>query len=118
MHVGFGSPVGLSLIHILELITGRTHQIRAHLKKAGFPVIGDGKYGDPAVNRKVKKTFQLTTQLLHAYKIRFERTDPALDYLEGREITAKLPGFFEGIKKELLDVYKRQEYGKDSLYSG
>ena len=48
--------------------------------------------GDPAVNRKVKKTFQLTTQLLHAYKIRFERTDPALDYLEGREITAKLRG--------------------------
>lgn len=93
---------GFTLAEV-ELITGRTHQIRAHLGKAGFPIIGDAKYGEPGVNRRIKQRFELTTQLLHAYQIRFERTEPALDYLAGRTLTAALPPYFERIKKELFD---------------
>lgn len=93
---------GFTLTEV-ELITGRTHQIRAHLSQAGFPVIGDVKYGDQKVNRKMKARFELTTQLLHAYKLRFNEVDPYLKHLTGKEITAALPESFERIKKQLFD---------------
>ncbi len=56
----------------VEILTGRTHQIRAHLARAGYPIIGDGKYGDKKVNALMEREFGLTTQLLHAYKLVFE----------------------------------------------
>lgn len=93
---------GVTLTEV-ELITGRTHQICVHLSEAGFPVIGDVKYGDPKVNRQMKQRFDLTTQLLHAYKLRFNGTDPYLAHLAGKEITASLPESFERIKKQLFD---------------
>lgn len=93
---------GFTLAEV-ELITGRTHQIRAHLAKSGFPIIGDGKYGSPQVNRKMKQQFELTTQLLHAYKIRFDRAEPEMGYLQGQEILSALPDYFERIKRELFD---------------
>jgi 23S rRNA pseudouridine955/2504/2580 synthase len=77
-----------------ELITGRTHQIRAHLLSAGFPLIGDPKYGDPKINAEIKKRYGLSTQLLHAYKLE----------IQGITVTTKLPDMFEKIKKELIDV--------------
>lgn len=53
----------------VELITGKTHQIRAHLADIGHPVAGDFKYGDRAVNERLRSQYGLTGQLLHAYRI-------------------------------------------------
>ena len=55
----------LSLLEV-ELLTGRTHQIRVHLAHAGHPVVGDDKYGDFALNRKLKQRL-----LLHAGRLTF-----------------------------------------------
>ena len=53
----------------VNLITGRGHQIRAHMKSIGHPVIGDSKYGENTVNRFFKKNYGVKTQALFAYKI-------------------------------------------------
>lgn len=92
---------GFTLAEV-ELITGRTHQIRVHLSQAGFPIIGDAKYGSPKINQQVKKRFGLTTQLLHAYKLEFNEAEPPLEYLRGRGLQAELPVRFAGIKKEIF----------------
>lgn len=73
----------------VELITGRTHQIRAHLAFTGHPVIGDGKYGTNAVNRHYGRK----QQALWACRIKFAFSDKnPLDYLNGKEIKVE-PGF-------------------------
>lgn len=72
----------------VELLTGRTHQIRAHLASIGHYIIGDNKYGDKQVNRKFKKN----TQQLIAYKIKFNTESmDILKYLDGKvfEINSK-----------------------------
>ena len=72
----------LSLVEA-ELLTGRTHQIRASFADAGHPLLGDGKYGNGALNRKYGET----SQLLCAYRLRFDFPTDAggLAYLKGRE---------------------------------
>ena len=66
----------------VELVTGRTHQIRAQMAAIGHPLLGDGKYG---VNREEKQK-GYKYQALYAWKLRFEKTgeENALSYLEGR----------------------------------
>lgn len=61
-----GKNDALSLVE-LELLTGRTHQIRVHLKYRGTPILGDSVYGSPSANKK----FEPPRQLLHAHRIAF-----------------------------------------------
>lgn len=70
-----------SLVEV-DLITGRTHQIRAHFASAGHPLAGDGKYGDYQFNREMGMSYQA----LYAYKVAFHFSSGAehLDYLNGK----------------------------------
>ena len=92
---------GYTLVEV-ELLTGRSHQIRAHLASIGHPVIGDAKYGDPAKNRRVRDRFGLTTQFLHAERLEVVRGIPPLDGLSGRVFTAPLPENMERIRAALF----------------
>ena len=74
-----------SLLEV-KLITGKTHQIRAHLAHVGHPIIGDGKYGNELINRK----FKAKKQRLTAYKMILNFSDDSrLNYLNGREFICK-----------------------------
>lgn len=95
-----------SLLEI-ELFTGRTHQIRAHLSDSGFPILGDPKYGDAAVNRRFRERFGLSTQLLHAYRLEFRDADEPLSYLSGSEVISQPPGMFQKIERALFGRAKK-----------
>ena len=76
---------GLSLVEV-DLLTGRTHQIRAHFAYIGHPLLGDGKYGKNEVNRR----YGFKYQALYSYKLTFRFTTDSgiLAYLDGKSFTA------------------------------
>ena len=84
------SEKGLSLVEC-ELITGRTHQIRAQFAHAGHPLLGDGKYG------KLDKRFDRTYQALYSYKLTFTFTSEAgeLEYLNGKSFQVEKVDFVQ-----------------------
>ena len=79
----------------VDLITGRTHQIRAHLAHLGCPILGDGKYG----SNKFNKEYSIKTQALYSYKLTFKFTTDAgiLSYLDGKCF-------------EISDIWFKQKY--------
>ncbi len=86
----------------VRLITGKTHQIRAHLAHIGHPVIGDAKYGDKGVNRLFRKDFGLTHQFLYAYRLVFKRATPLLEYLKGMEVEVPLPPQLKSVEEGIF----------------
>lgn len=84
------SKNGLSLVEC-ELVTGRTHQIRAQFAHAGHPLLGDGKYG------KLDKRYTRTYQALYSYRLTFRFTTDAgcLAYLDGRQFRVEKVDFVE-----------------------
>lgn len=55
----------------VDLLTGRTHQIRVHLSSIGYPIVGDKIYGNEKVNTAIMETYGLSRQWLHAYRLNF-----------------------------------------------
>ncbi len=86
----------LTLLKV-ELITGKTHQIRAHLASIGHPILGDDKYGDHLTNRAYKEKYKVYHQLLHSYQIILPDFEGELKNLSGQAFEAPLPFNFENL---------------------
>lgn len=74
----------------VHLITGRSHQIRAHLASIGYPIVGDFKYGDKKINQYVREHYGIKSQLLHAYSVEFP---------DGRLFVAPEPKIYEHLRE-------------------
>lgn len=60
---------------LVKLITGKTHQIRAHLSSISHPIIGDYKYGEKSVNERFKREYGIKSQLLHSFRLVYPNSD-------------------------------------------
>lgn len=78
----------------VELITGKPHQIRAHLASIGHPLLGDYKYGDKAWNDRYKKTCHIEAQLLHACRVEFPELEVPFADISERSFSAEMPPVF------------------------
>lgn len=91
-----------SLLEI-ELITGRSHQLRAHLSFLGNPIIGDTKYGNKEINSYFNNKYGLGYQFLYAQKLVFKNCPSGIDYMENKTVAESVPPIFKKIRK---DVFK------------
>jgi len=91
------SQGGATSVIEVNLITGKSHQIRAHMKDAGHPVVGDPKYGEKKINERARKDFNIRRQMLHAWKLTFDFGGDGSDdgspllYLSGKTFRAEPP---------------------------
>lgn len=92
-YIPLGDNGRMTLLEI-HLITGKSHQIRAHLASIGNPVIGDTKYGEEQVNGWYHRTWHGHFQLLHSWKLSFPKEGCNLEALAGRTFRASLPDHF------------------------
>lgn len=107
---------GYTLLKV-KLITGKTHQIRAHLASVGHPLVGDYKYGSSRVNERARECFGIRSQMLHSYQMVFPQMPNPLSHLSGRCFTACVPGEFDRVfdlTKEGKKVYEQKEAGGGS----
>ncbi len=78
----------------VTLITGRTHQIRAHLASIGHPILGDPKYGDPRINEAVRQQYGIRGQMLHSWKLVMPELPAPLEKVSKKTFIAPLPRTF------------------------
>lgn len=107
---------GGSTLAAIQLITGKTHQIRAHLASIGLPLLGDTKYGTEKENTNstsverltgINKALHLRYQLLHAYLLQFPKLTGALSEVSEKIITVDPPVKFARAAEEL---FGKEEY--------
>lgn len=91
---------GYTLLEV-ELLTGRTHQIRVHMAYINHPVIGDAKYGDYALNKEIEDRFGFKNQFLVAYQLYFHSLDNNLKYLSGMKFEIPLPEEFKNLLEHI-----------------
>ena len=95
------SKTGIYSLLDIDLITGRTHQIRSHLAWLGAPVIGDVKYGDRELAGILKKETGLWHHFLHAERIIFPTAEGDFSYISGMTVKAPLTSEEERILEKL-----------------
>ena len=83
----------------VELITGKTHQIRAHLASEGHPLLGDAKYGDRTWNKSFAKNNLPSWQLLHSYRLELPVLDSPFEDISKQTFFAEEPSFYTTLKK-------------------
>ena len=88
----------------LNLLTGRSHQLRAHLSYLGHPIIGDEKYGDKKLNNFFENKYGLSFQFLYAYKVIFRNCPDSLNYLENKTLAESLPPVLKKIKSDVFKI--------------
>lgn len=89
--ISYSKEMDCTKLEIL-LVTGKSHQIRAHLSEIGHPVLGDVKYG---WKPKRKEEMGLKHQLLHAHRVEFPKREGEFDYLSGKVVTAPEPEWWD-----------------------
>lgn len=102
MEVRTVESVGTFSLLEINLLTGRSHQIRAHLSSLGHPIIGDPKYGEKKLNEFFHNKYGLQFQFLYAYKLIFRNCPEELSYMENKTIAESLPPIFKKVKKDIL----------------
>lgn len=85
----------------VELITGKTHQIRIHMAGIGHPILGDYKYGDRACNEKYRTKYGIKSQLLYACRLEFEKLEEPLKWLSGKTVIAPVPKEFTILMEQM-----------------
>ena len=96
---------GYTLLEV-EIVTGRTHQIRVHMASIGHPLVGDLKYGKKADNQRFYKEYGLKRQFLHAHKLVLDSKDTYLEYLDGKQFISDLP---LDLKKTLIELENKEK---------
>jgi 23S rRNA pseudouridine955/2504/2580 synthase len=90
----------------VQLLTGRTHQIRVHMSSINAPLINDEKYGDFVINKQFSNKYNYKYQFLHSYIFKFKDMPEKLSYLNNKEFVAPL----KKRQKEILkNIFKEEK---------